>query len=402
MNASVPYSVTSRFLYDDHGNIAGISDAEYRGDMSGELWKETNKMGKDSFLLLLMTQLKYQDPLSPMENSDFVAQLAQFSALENAENTERAVRELAEAFNENVSYQMFSAQSVANSSAMSLIGKEVRMAHTKVNWTGNDTQIPIRVHLGNADSATVEIRNAEGDVIRTISATGKDAENSVTVYWDGRLDNGETASVGEYAIGVRNPQNNSSLYTFVQAMVEGVRFTENGVMVKIDGREIHIAEVLDVSMGEENDGISRSSALALMGKLVRARHDTIQHNATVDAEHGIMINAPRGQQVNVEIRNSAGTLVQTLRGNANEFGFLQLFWDGTGQDGLMAPAGGYKINIVGSENNPNLYAYTEGLVEGLTSLTGDFKLRIEGGAEVAISDIISILSVSTQTSTAAS
>ena len=53
-----------------------------------------NEMGKDAFLQLLVTQLRYQDPLQPQDNSEFVAEMAQFSSLEQMNNIADAMSEI--------------------------------------------------------------------------------------------------------------------------------------------------------------------------------------------------------------------------------------------------------------------------------------------------------------------
>ncbi len=52
-------------------------------------------MGKTDFLNLLATQLKYQDPMNPVDNTEFISQLAQFTALETSENTRDEIAGLA-------------------------------------------------------------------------------------------------------------------------------------------------------------------------------------------------------------------------------------------------------------------------------------------------------------------
>jgi flagellar basal-body rod modification protein FlgD len=74
--------------------------------------KSNDDLGKDAFLNLLITQLRYQDPMSPMEDKDFIAQMAQFTSLEQMQNM-------------NSSMQM--------SQASSLIGMQVR-------WTDANSQ----------------------------------------------------------------------------------------------------------------------------------------------------------------------------------------------------------------------------------------------------------------------
>jgi len=397
LEKTAPYSVTSS-VSGDSENGYGVGGAVYKGSTSGPLWEETNKMGKDQFLHLLTMQLKYQDPLSPMDNTTFVSQLAQFRALETGENTENAIRELGRAFDENLAAQIVSSQSIANSSAMSLIGHEARMRQTTVTYDGKaDTKVPIKVHLGNKDKATVEILDDDGKVVRTMTASGKDAQNSVTISWNGLDDQGLKVKSGKYSLNVVGSDKEPSLYCYVQELVEGVRFTGEGAMIKIGGKEISIGEVLDVSMNEIGGSyITPSNALSMLGKTIRAKFGEIRHTAYDIAEgvdYPININATRGSSVEVQIKNGRGDVVATLKGIANDYGDLQLHWDGYTKDGEMAPVGVYKVHVVGSEKNPSLYAYTEGVVDGLTSLSGDFKMKVNG-QEVALSDILSVTAAS--------
>lgn len=70
-------------------NISGVSSY---GASSNKPKEFKNSLDKDAFLNLLVTQLRYQNPLQPMEDKEFIAQMAQFSSLEQAQNTNRVTK----------------------------------------------------------------------------------------------------------------------------------------------------------------------------------------------------------------------------------------------------------------------------------------------------------------------
>ncbi len=87
----------------------------------------SNSLGKDDFLSLLITQLQNQDPTSPMEDREFIAQMAQFSTLEQMTNMSNGFAQVTNLIN--------------SSQALGLIGKQVEVVQGSSAITGKVTEV---------------------------------------------------------------------------------------------------------------------------------------------------------------------------------------------------------------------------------------------------------------------
>lgn len=100
--------------------VNNVSDAGSTQSQEAVSRTVKNVLGKDDFLKLLLTQLKYQDPLEPTDNKDFIAQMAQFSALEQMTN-------MSDGFTKLVQMQETLFRESTVSQAVGLIGKRWRL-----------------------------------------------------------------------------------------------------------------------------------------------------------------------------------------------------------------------------------------------------------------------------------
>lgn len=375
-------------------NTVDSSTSTVTGDRNSGLFKNASKeMGKDDFLLLLVTQLRYQDPLNPMENTEFVSQLAQFRSLESSSNIEGAIKEMNESFIGTVDAQKYSAQSLTNSSAVSLIGKNVRMQQTMVQWMSTaGEKIPLRIHLGSEDSATVQIVDSEGEIVKEISASDKDPDNAACIEWDGTDNTGKTARPGTYGIYIAGQEKNPELYAFVQDVVSGVRFTSDGAMVKVGGKELSVGNILDVSSGNgdtTHGSLPTTTAVSLLGKQIRVRQDTIRYNQQDNENVTVKINTGGRESLRVNLTDSSGEIVfsTTVKGDNN--GIAAFNWSGETVNGKYAQKGEYKIHIEGEMNDPSIFAFKQGAVTGILNLGGNAQIRM-GNTSVNLSDIVAI------------
>ena len=148
--------------------------------------KGTEEMGKQDFLTLFTAQLKNQNPLDPVKNEAFVAQLAQFSQLEALTNMQGSLDSFVKSM---------SAERVL--SGASLIGKRVPAADSAARLDELGT-VSASIDLPNgASGVKVQIRGADGLVVRELIA-GAQTPGTLDFTWDGLDSAGTPAAAGHY------------------------------------------------------------------------------------------------------------------------------------------------------------------------------------------------------------
>ncbi len=145
------------------------------------------EMGQTAFLTLFTTQLQNQNPLDPMENEAFVAQLAQFSQLE-------ATTKMADSLQTLVS----SMSGERMSSAASLIGKTVAVADGKAIKAGEPIEGSVSL-ANDVDSITLKVYSSSGALVRT-GEIGAQKKGQYPFSWDGNDAEGSPLPDGTYRI----------------------------------------------------------------------------------------------------------------------------------------------------------------------------------------------------------
>lgn len=199
-------------------------------------------LGKDEFLKLLMTQMKYQDPLSPMEGTEYAAQLAQFSSVEQLSNMQNTLEEMV-----NSNYLL--SQSIINTMSASLIGKGVKLDGGKFEYNGQD-EIMLGYNLPqNAKNVTIEIYDSNGKLVKSIeNASNKKGDNKLS--WDFSDNNGEKVPIGKYTFSVKAKDFNDSdlsVNLFKYGIIDAIKFTDKGTFLVIDSVEYSLADVTEIT-----------------------------------------------------------------------------------------------------------------------------------------------------------
>jgi flagellar basal-body rod modification protein FlgD len=205
---------------------------------------KSNILGKDDFLNLLITQLQYQDPLSPLDSAEFTSQLAQFSSLEQMSNV-----------NTNLEMLQLYQASINNSQAVSFIGKTIKALGNSIGVTDG---VADQIHFDLEDDASdvlVHIYGSKGNLVKTIQS-GALSAGEQRVEWDGTDNEGNTVPDDTYTFKVAatdNDANTVNVKTLITALVSGVSFKDGTTYLVAGNQEIPIGSVFEVMEDLESE-----------------------------------------------------------------------------------------------------------------------------------------------------
>lgn len=205
---------------------------------SGRLANITNTgTTKDQFLNLLVAQLRYQDPLEPQKGSEFVAQLAQFSSLEAAAQTNDTLGTIATG--------QVSAQ---NAALANFIGKTVTCRTDTVNLNGQGPPNVIAHLDGKVVKGEVVVTGPDGRVVRTLQLP-PGTVGDVALAWDGKDDNGKQLPAGQYRMELKATGAGGALsgYMQIKGAVTGLEFGAEGARFRVGGVSLSPADITSVN-----------------------------------------------------------------------------------------------------------------------------------------------------------
>ena len=195
-------------------------------------------LGKNDFLNLLVAQLKLQDPLNPADGTEFTAQLAQFSSLEQLNN-----------INDNLKNMSLFQTSVTNSQAVSFIGKEITARGSTFQLeSGRPAQCQFELEA-NAALVVISVYDAGGGFVKSFETGPLDAGRQ-SAAWDGTDRNGSPAAAGLYRFEVQAVDADDravSVTPLMSSVVTGVSFIDQTAQLITGLQTIAIDDVVAVS-----------------------------------------------------------------------------------------------------------------------------------------------------------
>jgi flagellar basal-body rod modification protein FlgD len=197
--------------------------------------KNNKELSQEDFLALLTTQLANQDPFKPMEDGQFIAQMAQFSSVDSLQRLENSFSSFAAAMTSNQALQ-----------ASTLVGQSVLVPADRVSLTSGGQASGEFQTDSSVSGVLLTVTDANGQTVRRVSI-GDVAAGDHQWSWDGTDDNGNPVPAGDYQISITGQigETTHQFATQVYGQVASVSLGgQDGIVLNIDGLgSINLADV---------------------------------------------------------------------------------------------------------------------------------------------------------------
>jgi flagellar basal-body rod modification protein FlgD len=197
----------------------------------------------DTFLQLLTTQLKNQNPLDPLDTNAFTQQLVQFSGVEQQLKT-----------NEFLEAMVLSTQTANSAQAVSYVGKVVTASGSKTEMV--DSAAVWHFAIEEAADITATVRDADGNVVFTKSGSVNQGESVFT--WDGKGTDGRQRADGSYSVTIEARNKQGKLVPVATEMtgeVTGVDFSGSEPVLIVGNARVNLSAVLSVRAKTAEDAV---------------------------------------------------------------------------------------------------------------------------------------------------
>jgi len=226
--------------------IGGVENvSSYENHVAQESMPDaSSELGQDSFLKLLVAQMQHQDPLNPQGNEEFIAQLAQFTSLEQLMGVNTALGDLYAA-----------TTSMNNASMTQLLGRDVTAYSDTISYDGEG---PEEIHFSAPDEVermSLTILDEEGKVVAREELNGI-PKGEGSWRWDGTDVHGVQAKEGHYTVSLTAYDANGNpmeVRGLLKGTVDEMSYATGSPIPYIDGIEISIGAILKVETGLTGD-----------------------------------------------------------------------------------------------------------------------------------------------------
>jgi len=191
----------------------------------------------DTFLTLLTTQLRNQNPLDPLDTNEFTQQLVQFTQVEQTLKQNDSLEKL---------IQLSAANTITN--IVSFLGSEVTLSGETADLKDGTAAWNYDID-GAADNTTLSVLDANGVPVFTTS--GPAPSGNSTFLWDGRTDAGTIAPDGKYTLSISAIDSNGTalkVTTEIVGVVDGINLNGVEPVLLIGGREVKLDEIRSVKL----------------------------------------------------------------------------------------------------------------------------------------------------------